>query len=104
MIIWRPDKGNSVVILDRTFSVSSMKKLLNDEKKNSKISTDITHLREGHLQRYLHQLNKSNNFLDKKTYDEIYPSGSQYARMYGLPKLHKVKDSCPLPPFRPIVS
>ena len=24
--------------------------------------------------------------------------------MYGLPKLHKVKDSCPLPPFRPIVS
>ena len=33
-----------------------------------------------------------------------HPSGSQYARMYGLPKLHKVKDSCPLPPFRPIVS
>ena len=23
--------------------------------------------------------------------------------MYGLPKLHKVKDSCPIPPFRPIV-
>ena len=81
-----------------------MKKLLNDEKKFKKLSTDPTHLREGQLQRYLRQLNKSKNFLDKKTYDEIYPSGSQYARMYGLPKLHKVKDSCLLPPFRPIVS
>ena len=81
-----------------------MKKLLNDEKKFKTLSTDPTHLRERQLQRYLRQLNKSKNFLDKKTYDEICPSGSQYARIYGLPKLHKVKDSCPLPPVRPIVS
>ena len=92
IIICRSDKGKGVVILDRTFYISSMKKLLNDEKKFKKLSTDPTHLREGQLQRYLRQLNKSKNFLDKKTYDEIYPSGSQYARMYGLPKLHKVKD------------
>ena len=70
----------SVVILDRTFYISSMKKLLNDENKFKKLSTDPTHLREGQLQRYLCQLNKSTNFLDKKTYHEIYPSGSQYAR------------------------
>ena len=81
-----------------------MKKLLNDEKKFKRISTDPTHLRQRQLQRYLRQLNKSKKFLDNKTYNEIYPFGSQYARIYGLPKLHKVKDSCALPPFRPIVS
>ena len=81
-----------------------MKKLLNHEKKFKKLSTDPTHLREGQLQRYLRKLNRSKNFLDKKTYDELYPSRSQYARMYGLSKLRKVKDSCPLPPFRSIVS
>ena len=104
IIICRPDKGSGVVILDRTFYISSVKKLLNDEKEIKKLSADPTHLREGHLERYLRQLNISKNFSDKKTYDEIFHSGSQYARMYGLPKLHKVKDSCPLPPFRPIVS
>ena len=84
-----------------------MKKLLNDEKKIKNLCTDPTyqvHLREGQLKRYLRQLNKSKNFLDKKTYDEIYPSGSQHARMYGIPKLHKGKEICPLPHFRPIVS
>ena len=54
-----------------------MKKLLNDENKFKKLSTDLTHLREGQSQRYLCQLNKSTNFLDKKTYNEIYLSGSQ---------------------------
>ena len=81
-----------------------MKRLLNDEKKLKILSTDPTHLREGKLQRCLRQLKKSKNFLGKNTYDKIYPSGSQYARMYGLPTIHKVKDSCLLPPFRPIVS
>ena len=46
IIICRPDKRNGVVILDRTFFISSMKKLLNDEKKLKKLSTDTTHLRE----------------------------------------------------------
>ena len=104
IIIGRPVKGNGVVILDRIIYISSMKKLLNDENKLKKLSTDSTHLREGELQRCLRQLKKSKNFLDKNTSDKIYLCGSQYARIYGLPKLHKVKDSCLLPPFRRIVS
>ena len=51
IIICRPDKGNVVVILDRTFYISSMKKLLNDEKKFKKLSTDPTHVREEQLQK-----------------------------------------------------
>ena len=33
IIICRPDKGNGVVILYRTFYISSKKKMLNDQKK-----------------------------------------------------------------------
>lgn len=35
-------------------------------------------------------------------YKDIYPSGSQPVRIYGLPKMHKSFDS--LPTFRPIIS
>ena len=44
--------------------------------------------------------------LDSVTNRNIYPTGSRPARLhvYGLPKLHKVKDNCStIPPFRPIV-
>ena len=34
----------------------------------------------------------------------IYPNGSQPARIYGLPKMHKLRDPPSTPPFRPIVS
>ena len=56
------------------------------------------------LQRYLRKLKKQ-GLLSTDTYRDIYPTGSQPARLYGLPKLHKVKDpSSTTPPFRPIVS
>ena len=37
-------------------------------------------------------------------YRKIYPTGLQLARFYGFPKLHKKRDACATPPFRPIVS
>ena len=64
---------------------------------------DPTLLREGQLQRFLRNL-KKNNEIDNIIYDKIYPSGSQPARIYGLPKMHKVQDHSSTPPFRPIVS
>ena len=42
--------------------------------------------------------------LIKKIYSTIYPSGSQPARIYGLPKMHKIQSPNAVPPFRPIVS
>ena len=38
------------------------------------------------------------------TSETIYPSGSQPARIYGLPKMHKPRRPNSTPPFRPIVS
>ena len=45
---------------------------------------------------------KGKGVISKAIYDDIYPSGP--ARLYGLPKLHKVINDCHDIPFRPIVS
>ena len=99
----RPDKGNGVIILDRRAYNEKMYELLQDETKFKKLSNDPTLLREGQLQRYLRKLKKKGFFTDK-SYENVYPSGSQPSRLYGLPKLNKTKMKTDVPPFRPIVS
>jgi len=76
---------------------------VNDNTKFNKINSDPTHLRERQLQRFLRKL-KGKGLISNELYNDIYPSGSQPARMYGLPKLHKVTNNCTQIPFRPIVS
>ena len=102
-MIIRPDKGNGVVIMDRVIYNQQMYALLNDKNKFKKLSEDSTKLREGQLQRYLRELNKK-QFLDDATYERIYPSGSQPSRLYGTPKVHKIKSNSEVPSFRSIVS
>ena len=60
-------------------------------------------LREGRLQRLLRKLKKSGH-LDSDVKSNINPKGSQPARIYGLPKMHKERGHNSIPPFRPIVS
>ena len=59
--------------------------------------------REGKLQRFLRELKKKGK-IDKDIYSSIYPTGSQPALIYGLPKMHKINSPNEVPPFRPIVS
>ena len=47
---------------------------------------------------------KKKGNLDQEVYDAIYPSGSQPARIYGLPKMHKPRAANSTPLFPPIVS
>ena len=102
IIILRPDKGNGVVVLDTSAYNNAISDLLSDDTKFKKLQSDPTLRREGQLQRYLRKL-KKNGVFDSGTYRNIYPTGSQPARLYGLPKLHKVKDPrSTIPPFRPI--
>ena len=103
IIICRPDKGNGVVIIDKSIYIRKMLELLNDSSKFRKINEDPTRKREGQLQRFLRTL-KGSRFLDDFTYSKVYPSGSQCGRLYGLPKLHKISSSSQVPPFRPVVS
>ena len=101
--ILRPDKGNGVVIMDAITYKSKMYELLNNESKFKQLTSDPTKLREGQLQRYLRKLNNKGYF-DESIYDYIYPAGSLPSRLYGTPKIHKIKEKSDIPPLRLIVS
>ena len=103
IVILKPDKGNGVVVLDRSDYDQGILKIINDVSKFRPIKEDPTLLREGRLQRLLRKLKKDGH-LDSDVYENIYPKGSQPARIYGLPKMHKDRGPNSAPPFRPIVS
>jgi len=94
---------NGVVVLDRSDCDRGILKIINDASKFRPIKEDPTLLREGTLQRLLRKLRKDGH-LDSDVYENIYPKGSQPARIYGLPKMHKDRGPNSAPPFRPIVS
>ena len=102
IVILRPDKGNGIVVLNRTDYNKAIMNIINDKTKFRTLDTDLTIQREQSLQRYLRKLKKK-NFFTKEEYKFVYPKGSQPARIYGLPKIHKVPNNV-IPPLRPIVS
>ena len=69
-MILKPDKGNGVVVLDRTAYEHSILNIISDTAKFRTIESDPTLLREGRLQRFLRALQK-NNALDNNIYDSI---------------------------------
>ena len=94
---------NGVVVLDRSEYDQGILKIINDTSKFRPIKEDPTLLREGRLQRLLRKLKKDGH-LDNVVYENIYPRGSQPARIYRLPKMHMDRGPNSAPPFRPIVS
>ena len=92
IVILRPDKGNGVVIMDKITYKSKMYELLNDENKFKQLTSDPMKLREGQLQRYLRKLNNKGYF-DESVYDYIYPAGSLPSRLYGTPKIIRLRKS-----------
>ena len=103
IVITKPDKGNGVVILNRKDYDNMINDILNDRLKFKKLDHDPTLLREGKLQRYLLKLKKKGFFSDDD-YKMVYPTGSSLARVYGLPKTHKVKVKGDKLKLRPIIS
>jgi len=80
---------------------SGLLKIISDSAKFKPIKEDPTLLREGQLQRFLRKL-KTKGHLDPNVYSKIFPSGSQPARIYGLPKMHKPRGcGCPHPLEKP---
>ena len=103
IIITHPDKGNGIVILNKSDYIKSMTELISDKKKFKKLTNDPTIKREQALQRTLRKLNKKSIFSESE-YSDLYPKGSKIARLYGTPKMHKSFSSGSIPPLRPIVS
>ena len=103
IVILKPDKGNAVVIMDRSVYNQQIYNILSDGTKFSKLSVDPTFTRQTKLQNFLRRIKNFGLFSDS-VYEHIYPSGAKPARIYGLPKIHKVKSDLEIPPFRPIIS
>jgi hypothetical protein len=100
IVITRPDKGKGVVILDKDDYISKMNTILNDTTKFECLSEDPTISRETSLTNLLRRL-KNKGYISEDFYDMARPTGSNPGRLYGLPKIHKVKEGIPL---RPVLS
>ena len=96
IVVCKGDKGNCVVLLRKSDYIVELENLLNDNTKFRLLDEDPTIKREEKLIRYLRKL-KSEGSITNKLYDKLRPSGSQPARFYGLPKVHKTNH-----PLRPI--
>jgi hypothetical protein len=98
IIITKADKGRAVVILDREDYLNKMEVIINDPLTFKQIDKDPTIAEEDRLIRKLRQM-KERGFINEAEYNHCYPTGSQPARLYGLPKVHKTGT-----PLRPILS
>ena len=63
--------------------------IINDKSKFKLVKKDPTITRETKLQKFLLNIKKKGGF-SKDEYKLIYPVGSNIARIYGTPKIHKL--------------
>ena len=92
-----------VVVLNKVDYTKGINDIVNDKHKVKELKNDLTLNREGRLQRFLRELKKKEK-IDKDEYNNVYPSGSQPALIYGLPKIQRTRSPNEIPLFRPIVS
>ena len=98
--ILKPDKGNGIVILNRSDYTKSLRSIFDDKSKFSRLNEDPTDTRLNTLHNYLLTLRKRNE-ISESEYKFIRPKTASFGRAHGMPKIHKsFKD---LPAFRPIV-
>ena len=105
IIIARPDKGNGVVIMDKSDYTQKVNALLSDTSKFKPVldreEIKIVFSLEDRINNFLKKLRKKVPpfNLNDKTFKKLSVSGSQLGILYGLPKVHK--EGCPI---RPILS
>ena len=91
ILITKPDKGRGVVILDRNDYIQKLEQILSDNTKFKLLNKDPTGTRENSLTTLLRQM-KNEEYLTQQEYRYIKPVGSIPARLYGLPKVHKINE------------
>ena len=105
IILQKEDRGNSVVLFNKTDYANRMKELLSDASKFKEITVErgkeINLLRqyEGKLIEFLKRVKSS---VTTDLYKHLYPQGSQPGIMYGLSKIHKLLVNG-FPKLRPIL-
>jgi hypothetical protein len=80
IVIINPDKGNGIVVLDRTNYISKMHDILSDENKFVPMNDDLvktTIKREEKVQTFLKKL-KNNGVISEEIYKKLVPTGSRW--------------------------
>ena len=98
--ILKPDKGNGIVILNRSDYTKSLKSIFDDKSKFTRLKVDPTNTRLNTLQNYLLTLRKRNG-ISEADFNFMRPKTANFGRAHGMPKTHKIFTG--LPAFRPIV-
>ena len=102
------EKGNNVVILNRSDYISKLSKILEDTSKFKRVNVEegkaLNHLihMEERIIRLLKSLEKQDEISEKERND-LYPSGSKPGVLYGLANIHKALEDGILS-FHPILS
>ena len=78
IVILKPDKGNGIVILDRTAYDNGLFSKINDSSKFKPISKDPTLTREGRLPRFLRDLKKQGKLENVKASIPTGPNQPEY--------------------------
>ena len=108
IIIQKSDKGNSIVIIDKSSYIEKMESILSDTSKFGKVDLDpgkeLNYIinQEKRIRSVLKILNDNGN-ISTSLYNNLSPTGSRPGILYGLGKVHK-KAVNGSPPFRPILS
>ena len=108
IIIQKSDKGNSVVILNKSDYVTRMHELLADTSKFQKLDiqgeNDYNYIinQQIHITTVLGDLKKKGAMTHSR-YEELRPVGTQPSVLYGLGKVHKATVNN-IPKLRPILS
>ena len=87
-VLFKPDKGNEIVLIKATDYYSSLEKVFSGKSKFKQIAEDITPVKLATLQRYPKQPNKR-GVLQENTFKKIRPHSARIARAHGLHKMHK---------------
>ena len=101
IIVTKPDKGQGVVLMNKTDYNNKVLNVLNDHTKFTEIKDNCLALIikiEDKLNRLLRKL-KNLEIIDNSTFSSLYATGSKPGVLYGLPKIHKLNI-----PIRPILS
>ena len=95
LIICKPDKGNGVVLMNKTNYVQKMNAIFSDTKRFTLVKSDKNVRNLEKFQNCLNRL-KRGKLLDEDIYERIRPFAAVTPTLYGLPKTHK--EACPCRP------
>ena len=108
IVISKSDKGNSVVIVDRSDYIKRMQDMVDDTTKFEKLSVkegkdyNFMSKEKATVDKFLADLLKKGS-INESERSKLSPNGPNPARLYGLPKIHKPTVDG-LPKYRPIIS